>query len=161
MGGILSDMEDTLQSGDVEVLRQYVNKMFVENEQKIQQFKNDIIKHQRLLSAQMSDITREYKALHNITVAQFNLLSKAKQVFGEVIRGTLSYKATENKGIKGIIRQEKSDDTCIVAIDKDTLLHMQALFNDINYTIGTYAPLESEAFKQTRMPYPCDENMIE
>lgn len=140
MGGILSDMETTMQSGDVEVLGKQIYDMFRQKDEELQRFKNDIIKHERQISVNLNELTKDVKALHNTNVAQFDLLSKAGHVLGDVIRGTLEYKASQNK-------HNNNDDTCVVAVDKNTLLHMQALFNDINYMIGAYAPLGSQAMK--------------
>lgn len=142
MGGILSDMEETLEHGNYDALKLYVEQALMRRDAELLKYKSDVIRHQKILSDQMRDVIDQCNVLHHTNIAQFNLLSKAKQVLGEVIRGTLSYKATENKRLK------KSDNTCIVAIDKNTLLHLQALFNDINYTIGTYAPLGSDALNQ-------------
>lgn len=155
MGGILSDMEVTMQSGDIDILKKQIYDTFKQKDEELQRFKNDIIKHERQLSLNMAELTKDIKILHNTNIAQFDLLSKASQVLGEVIRGTLEHKASKNKRGKDI-------DMCIVAVDKNTLLHMQALFNDINYMIGAYAPLECQAMKNRgRMPYPPDNKMIE
>lgn len=155
MGGILSDMETTMQSGDVEVLRKQIYDIFRQKDEELQRFKNDVIKHERHLSVNLNELTKDIKILHNTNVAQFDLLSKAGEVFGEVIRGTLEYKASQNK-------HNNNDDMCVVAVDKNTLLHMQALFNEINYMIGCYAPLGSQAMKdRTRMPYQPDNALID
>lgn len=143
MGSILSEMEETLKHGDYDALKLYVEQAFMKRDAELLTYKSDVIRHQKILSDQMRDVINQCNVLHHTNIAQFNLLSKAKQVLGEVIRGTLSYKATENK------RRKNSDDTCVVAIDKNTLLHLQALLNDINDTIGTYAPLGSNALNQT------------
>lgn len=156
MGGILSDMETTMQSGDVEVLRKQIYDIFRQKDEDLQRFKNDIIKHERQMSISLNELTKDVKILHNTNVAQFDLLSKAGHVLGEVIRDTLEYKASQNK------RNNNNDDICIVAIDKSTLLDMQAVFNDINYMIGAYAPLGSQAMKdRCRMPYPHDNTLID
>lgn len=156
MGGILSDMETTMQSGDVEILKKQIYDLFKQKDEDLQRFKNDIIKHERQLSISLNELTKDVKILQNTNVAQFDLLSKAGHVLGEVIRGTLEYKASQNK------HNNDDNDMCIVAIDKSTLLHMQALFNDINYMIGAYAPLGSQAMKNhCRMPYPPDNKLID
>lgn len=156
MGSILSDMETTMQSGDVEILKKQIYDIFKQKDEELQRFKNDIIKHERQLSINMSELTKDIKILHNTNIAQFDLLSKASQVLGGVIRGTLEYKASQNK------RNNNNDDMCVVTVDKNTLLHMQALFNDINYMIDIYAPLEGQAMKdRCRMPYPYDNSLID
>ena len=86
MGGILSDMEATMQSGDVEVLRKQIYDIFRQKDEELQRFKNDVIKHERQMSVNLNELTKDVKILHNINIAQFDLLSKAGQIFSEVIR---------------------------------------------------------------------------
>ena len=59
MGGILSDMETTMQSGDVEVLRKQIYDIFRQKDEELQRFKNDVIKHERHLSVNLNELTKD------------------------------------------------------------------------------------------------------